>query len=190
MAAGTSGNAEVIGKAAVVDGKAWPGSKLAKWASEVDKAKEIPDGRQPQAKQANSYYKESQRNENTKRNISSTHGVPLKGEWNVCASGRVRDLKSDSRGRGMGKCASVDEWSWPVKKARPTMRMPKGCCQLGRADGNASCKEALVDGQDESAKLVPTTVELDDPGGSAGDSVTNPRKSGSSDMYKCLQRWG
>ena len=46
------------------------------------------------------------------------------------------------------------------------MRIPKGCCQLGRADGNASCKEALADGQDESAKLVPVTVELDNPGGS------------------------
>ena len=46
------------------------------------------------------------------------------------------------------------------------MWIPKGYCQLGRADGNASCKEALVDGQGKSAKLVPTMVELDDPGGS------------------------
>ena len=44
-------------------------------------------------------------------------------------------------------------------------------CQLGRADGNASCKEALADGQDESAKLVPVTVELDDPGGGETSSV-------------------
>ena len=46
------------------------------------------------------------------------------------------------------------------------MRIPKGCCQLGRADDNANCKETSVDSQDKSAKLIPVTVELDDPGGS------------------------
>ena len=44
MAEGTSGSAEAIGKATVVNGKAWPGSKPAKRASEVDEAEETPDG--------------------------------------------------------------------------------------------------------------------------------------------------
>ena len=43
--------------------------------------------------------------------------------------------------------------------------IPKGHCQLGRADGNANCIGMSVDGQGESDKLVPTTVDLDDPGG-------------------------
>ena len=71
----------------------------------------------------------------------------------------------------MGKRGWIDEWSWRVETLRPIVRIPKGHCQLGRADGNASCKEALVDGQGESAKLVPTMVELDDPGGSESPRV-------------------
>ena len=163
-AEGTSRSAEATRKARIVDGKALPGSEPAKRASAVDKAEEMPDERQPQAKQVELYHKRSQHNENANRNIPSAHGVPLEGEWSVCASSRVRDSKSDSRGRGVGERASVDKWSWPVEKLRLTVRIPKGCCQLGRADGNASCKEALVDGQDESEKLVPTTVKLDNPG--------------------------
>ena len=195
MAAGTSGNAEVIEKATVVDGKAWPGSKPAKRASEVDEAEEMPDECQPQSQQRQLYYKGSQCNNNTKRNIPSAHGVPLEGEWRVCASGRVRDSrdsastsnaaiehadssseqaeligidkeKLDGCEDGMGKRGCIDKWCWPVEMPRPIMRMLKGCCQLGRADSNVSCKEALVDGQGESGKLVPTTVELDDPGSS------------------------
>ena len=190
----TSRRAEMIGKAAVVDGKAWPSSKPEKRASEVDEAEETPDGCQPQAKQVELYHKRSQHNENANRNIPSAHGVLLEGEWSVCVSGRVTDLrdsasmssaavehadssseraeltgvdrgKSDSCEDGMGERRCVGKWSWPVEKPRPIVRMPKGCCQLGRADGNVSCKEALVDGQDESEKLVPTTVKLDNPGG-------------------------
>ena len=165
VAEGTSGSAEVIAKATDVDGKALPGRELANRARRVDEANETPDGRQPQAQQVKLHHKRSQRNENAKRNIPSAHGVPLEGEWSVCASGRVRNSKSDSRGRGVGKHASVDKWSWPVKTPRPTVRIPKGCCQLGRVDGNTSCKEMSADGQGESGKLVPTMVELDDPGG-------------------------
>ena len=161
-AEGTSGRAEVVGKTADVDGKALPGSELANRASRVDEADEMPDGCQLRPQQAEPYHKESQCNENAKKNIPSTHGVPLEGEWRVCASGRVR---SDSREDGMGECGCVDEWSWSVETPRPAMQIPKGCCQLGRADGNASCEGMSVDGQDESDKLVPTTVELDNPGG-------------------------
>ena len=165
MAEGMSGSAEAIGKATDVDGKALPGSKPAKRASEVDETKETPDGHQPQVQQVKLYHKESQHNENTKRNLPSTHKVPLEGEWSVCVSSRVRDLKLDSHGRGMGKHASVDEWCWPVKMPRPTIWIPKGCCQLGRRDGNVSCKEMSADSQGKSGKLIPTMVELDDPGG-------------------------
>ena len=130
------------------------------------------------------------------RNIPSAHGVPLEGEWSVCASGRVinslkvsasgsnadsssrpgrlpsvDETELKSRGRGMGECASVDEWSWPVETPKPVVQIPKGCCQLGRADGNANCKGMSVDGQDKSGKFVPTTVELDDPGGGETPSV-------------------
>ena len=49
---------------------------------------------------------------------------------------------------------------------RPTVRIPKGYCQLGRADSYASCKEMSADGRSKSDKLIPMTVELDDPGGS------------------------
>ena len=89
----------------------------------------------------------------------------------MCASGRVRDSKSDSRGIGMGECASVDEWSWRVEMPRPIVRIPKGYCQLGRRDGNASCKEMSADGQGKSGKLIPVTVELDGPGGGETPSV-------------------
>ena len=65
----------------------------------------------------------------------------------------------------MGESGCIDEWSWPVETSKPVVRIPKGYCQLGRRDGNASCKEMSADGQGESGKLIPTTVELDDPGG-------------------------
>ena len=138
----------------IVEGKALPGR--------VDEADETPDGRQPQPQQAELHCKGNQRNENAERNIPSAHGVPLEGEWSVCVSGRVR---SDSREDGMGERGWIDEWSWQVETPRPTVRIPKGYCQLGRADSYASCKETSVDGRDEPGKLVPTTVELDDPGG-------------------------
>ena len=170
-AEGTNGSAGVVGKTADVDGKALPGSKLAKRANEANAADETPDGRQPQPQQRQLYHKGSQCNENAKRNIPSTHGVPLEGEWSVCASSRVRDLKSDSHGRGVSEYASVEKWCWPVKVLRPIVWIPKGHCQLGRVDGNTSCKEMSVDGQGKSAKLVPMTVELDDPGGSKAPHV-------------------
>ena len=59
MAVGMSRNAEVVGKATDIDGKAWPGSKLAKQVSEVNEAKEMPDGCQLQVKQVKLYCKES-----------------------------------------------------------------------------------------------------------------------------------
>ena len=167
MAAGTSGNPEAVGKTADVDGKALPGSELVNRASRVDKANKMPDRRQSQSQQAELYHKESQCNENAKRNIPSAHGVPLEGEWSVCASSRVGDLKVSTSGRvrsnscedGMGEHGWIDEWSWQVEMPRPIVQIPKGCCQLGRADSNASCKEMSADGQGESGKLVPTTVK-------------------------------
>ena len=184
-AEGMGGSAEATGKARIVDGKALPGSEPAKRASAVDKAEETPDGRQPQAQQVKLHHKRSQRNENAKRNIPSAHGVPLEGEWSVCVSGRVM---SDSRKDGMGERGCVGEWSWPVKKSKPVMRIPKGCCQLGRADGNVSCEETSVDGQGESAKLVPMTVELDDPGGSETPRVClggTKMRVGKVESHKC-----
>ena len=60
------------------------------------------------------------------------------------------------------------------------MWMPKGCCQLGRVDSSVSCKEASVDGQSESGKLIPMMVELDDPGGGKTPCV----KTGSPDRKR------
>ena len=65
---------------------------------------------------------------------------------------------------GMGKCGCIDEWCWSAKKPRPIVQIPKGHCQPGRVD-SMSYKEMSVDGQGKSRKLVPITVELDDPGG-------------------------
>ena len=96
--------------------------------------------------------------------------------------------KSDSRRRGMGKRGCIDEWSWPVETPRPTVQIPKSCCQLGRADSNASCKEVSVDGQGESGKLVPTTVELDNPGGSETPSMClggTKTQVGEVESHKC-----
>ena len=136
-AEGMNGSAEAVGKTADVDGKALPGSELAKRANEANAADETPDERQPQPQQRQLYHKRSQHNESVKRNIPSAHRVPLEGEWSVCASGRVGDSKvsasgrvrSDSRKDGMGECGWIDEWSWQVEMPRPTMRIPKGCCQ-------------------------------------------------------------
>ena len=179
-AEGMTRSAEVIGKATDVDGKALPGRELANRARRVDEADETPDGCQSRPQQRQLYHKRSQHNENTERNIPSAHGVPLEGEWSMCASGRVRDSQSDSRRRGMGECGCIDKWSWPVEKSKPVVRIPEGYCQLGRADG-MSCKEVSTDGKDEPPKLVPTTVELNNPGGSEKPRVclggTNIRKN-------------
>ena len=195
MAEGMSKRAEAVRKATDVEGKALPGRELANRASEVDKATKTPDRHQPQLQQAELHCKASQHNKNVKRNIPSTHGVLLEGEWSVCASSRVRDSRdstsmsnaavehvdssseqvelasvdeteSDSRKDGIGECGCIGEWSWRVETPRPTVRIPKGYCQLGRADSYASCKEMSANGQSESDKLIPTTVELDDPDGS------------------------
>ena len=92
----------------------------------------------------------------------------------MCASGRVRDSKLDSHRGGMGECTSVDEWRWPVEKPRQTVQIPKGYyCQLGRVDGT-SCKETSVNGRDESTKLIPTIVELDNPDGGKTPCIVEP----------------
>ena len=92
-AEGMSRSAEAIRKARIVKGKALPGRELANRASRVDEANNTPDRHQPQPQQAELYCKGSQCNENTKKNIPSTHGVLLKGKWSVCASSRVTDSR-------------------------------------------------------------------------------------------------
>ena len=113
-AEGTSGRAEVVRKAVIVKGKALPGR--------VDEADETPDEHQPQSQQRQLYHKESQHNENMKRNIPSAHGVPLEGEWSVCASGRVR---LDSCKDSMGECGCIDKWCWPVQMRDQPCGYPK-----------------------------------------------------------------
>ena len=76
-----------------VDGKAFPGSKPAKRTKEVNVANVMPDEHQPQSQQRQLHCKRSQHNKNVERNISSAHGVPLKGEWSMCVSSRVIDSK-------------------------------------------------------------------------------------------------
>ena len=122
--------------------------------------------RQPPAQQIELYRKRSQLNENAEKNVPSTHGVPLEGEWEWCASGRVRDSEDSAstssaaiehadRLSGRGELTGVDRGESRSREdgmderagAGETgivMRLPKGCCQLGRRDDDASCEEQSI----------------------------------------------
>ena len=102
-----------------VDGTALLGGELEKRAPEVDEALHSDPLRLAQA-QTN--FKENQHNGNAKIDIPSAYGLPLKGEWIVCASGEM----------GTSESAGVDD------EAEAFTQMLAECCQqLASVDGNA-----------------------------------------------------
>ena len=79
-------------------------------------------------------FEESQRSENAKIDIPSAHGLPLEGEWIICASGEA------SCEMGMSESAGVDD------KAEVVAQMlAERCQQLAGTDGDAGRKVEPMD---------------------------------------------
>ena len=86
-----------------VDRTATLGEDPATMACRVDEGDGTEHGYQAQLQQTILYCKEDQRSGNANANVPSTYGVPLKGEWAVCASSKS-GCKSGTSVR-----ASIDE---------------------------------------------------------------------------------
>jgi len=73
------------------------GGEPAKRASGVDKGDKMEHDSQSRLQQTQFYYEGScQHDENANANIPSAYGLPLEGEWLVCASGEVSDWNGDA----------------------------------------------------------------------------------------------
>ena len=80
-----------------VDRTALLGGEPAEMACRVDKGDGTEHGYQARLQQTGFYCEESrQRNENTNTNVPIAYGLPLKGEWTVCVSGKASNLEGDA----------------------------------------------------------------------------------------------
>jgi len=80
-----------------VDGTALLGGDLVERACRVDESDKKERDSQLRLQQAEFYCKERcQCDENANGNIPKAHGLPLKGEWLVCASSEASDWNGDT----------------------------------------------------------------------------------------------
>ena len=94
---GTVEKAEPQVADADVDRTALLGGEPAERASGVDEGDGTEHEPPTQLQQMKFYCKENcQRNENANDDVPNAHGLPLEGEWNVCVSGEVRDLRGSA----------------------------------------------------------------------------------------------
>ena len=88
-----------------------------------------------------------QRSGNANETVPIANGLPLEGEWIVCASGEIGCERS------MDGRACVD-------KAEEADQVPAECCQqLGMADGDSSRDIEPPNVPNESEELVPVLIE-------------------------------
>ena len=130
-----------------VDGTALLGGEPAKRAPEVDETMRSDPQRLVRA-QTN--FEESQRSENAKIDVPSAHGLPLEGEWIVCASGEA------SCEMGMSESGSIDD------EAEVVAQMPaKSSQQLAGVDGDAGRKVEPTDTTNVPEALVTASNDLE-----------------------------
>ena len=141
----------------------------------VERARRVGEGdeteRKPQMQlqQIIFYCKEShQRNENTNRNLPDAHGLPLEGEWLVCASGKTSNPKGDADALN----AAVEHVYCPNKsrETEDTMEIRSEGCKSGMVkrecvdgmDGDPSRGVEPADTLIESEELVTLSIESED----------------------------
>ena len=139
-----------------VNGTALLGGEPAKRAPKVDEAMRSDPLRLTQA-QTN--FKENQCNGNAKIDIPSAYGLPLKGEWLVCASGEA------GCEMGMSESASIHN------EAEVFAQTPAECCQqLHEADGNPSCRK-VKPMDTTNVSEAPVTMSVDSENLGNGDML-------------------
>ena len=130
-----------------VDETALLGGEPAKRAPEVDETMRSNPQRLARA-QIN--FEENQRSKNTTKDVPSTHGLPLEGEWIVCASGKV------SCEMGTSESGSVDD------EVEAFVQMPtKSSEQLAGVDGDAGRKVEPTDTTNVPEALVTASNDLE-----------------------------
>ena len=183
---GTVGTTEPLETIADVDGNAALGREQAERVHGVDDGDETERDSKSRLQQTDFYCKESrQRNGNTNANVPNAHGLPLEGEWSVCASGETTNsngdadasnaavervyrpsesrvtedaMENESKGceGSMGERTSVDELNTLVE-----------CCQqlCMAADDDPGGGVEPVDVLSESDMLVTMSMESESPDG-------------------------
>jgi len=109
------------------------GGELAERARRVDEGDEMEHGRQSQLQQTNFYCKEScQRNGNANRNIHNAYRLPLVGEWDVYASGKM----ANSNGDADASNTAVERMYGPseLKKTKDAMENELRGCEGGTSE--------------------------------------------------------
>ena len=92
-----------------------------------------------------------QRNKNANRNLPSTHGLPLKGEWTVYPSGETTDSRTEIELEGC-KGGASEGVSIDVAAIE--------CCQqLGTVDGDPGREDERRDALNELTQLLTQTAE-------------------------------
>jgi len=145
---GTVGMAEPNETDADVDGKAALGRELAERVQGVGEGDETEREHESQLQQTNCKANR-QRNGNANMNVPNTYGLPLVGEWEVCASGR---LSCES---GTSERASAGE-----------LEMPTECCQqLCMAHGDPGRGVEPADVSNKMETLIIVSIVSEEPGG-------------------------
>ena len=155
-----------------VDRAALLGRKPAERVHRADEGDEERDN-QSQLQQTRFYCKERhQHNKNAKNDIPHAHGLPLEGEWSVCASGESSNLNGDADASN----AAVEHVYGPSESRETEGTMEnelKGCeggmgeqASIDKADGNPGCGVEPTDTPNKSDALVIASIQLEEPGGS------------------------
>jgi len=142
-----------------VDRTASLGIKPAEGACGVDEGDEERE-HESQTQQTNLYCKEElQHNEDAKNDVPSAHGLPLEGEWIVCASGETRHSKSCERGIVERAC---------VGEAEAVIQTIVECCQqlcMADGDGDRGFEPADIPNETDTLVIVSIASESPDGGG-------------------------
>ncbi|KIM57560.1 hypothetical protein SCLCIDRAFT_28780 [Scleroderma citrinum Foug A] len=123
-------------------------------ASGVDEGNRMECEPQPQLQYINCKAND-QRDRNTRENVPGTHGSPLVGEWEVCASGEMKNSIED--GPSESKVAE-DTAGVKLRGHREGTSESKS---IDKADGNVGRRIEPADTPNKSEELVTVSIELE-----------------------------
>ena len=154
-----------------VDRTALLGREPAERACGADKSDRMEREPQSRLQQSKLLCKETnQRNGNARENVPEAHGLPLKGEWLVCASGET----TNSNGDADASSAATEHVNGPSesRETEDTMENKLRGCKEGvrkresvdKADGSAGRGTGPADTSNELTEFVILSIESEDLG--------------------------
>jgi len=149
-----------------VDRTALLGGEPAERVCGVDEGDETEHDSESRLQQTQFYYEEGrQHDENANRNVPKAHGLPLEGEWLVCACGEATNSNGDADASNAAvECVYCPSESRVTEDAMENES--KGCeggmderASVDEADSNPGRAVKRADAPNELTQLLTTTIE-------------------------------